>query len=151
MNINYSVKLIDFGSTEYLEMVDLRRKILRLPLGLDFSEEDLNKDNKSKLFCCYNPKNELLGCCVVDIDPKNASVKVRQMAVFTLFQNKGIGSLLIRSVEGFAKEVKINRIYLHARKIAVGFYEKQGYSVSSNEFTEVNIPHFVMEKRINLE
>ena len=132
-------------------MVDLRREILRKPLGLDFTEEDLNKENKSKLFCSYNPKKVLLGCCVVDIDQEKASLKVRQMAVSTLFQNKGIGAQLICSVECFAKEVKINRIYLHARKNAVVFYEKQGYTVCSAEFIEVNIPHFVMEKRFNLE
>ena len=149
--MKYSIKMVNSGSKEYLEMVDLRREILRTPLGMDFSEEDLNNDNKSKLFCCYNPKNELLGCCVVDFDLKYRSLKVRQMAVSTPFQNKGIGALLISAVECFAKEVKINRIYLHARKIAVGFYEKQGYVVCSTEFTEVNIPHFVMEKRFNLE
>ena len=149
--MNYGIKLIEFGSIEYLKMVDLRREILRIPLGLDFSEEDLNKDNKSKLFCCFNPKNELLGCCVVDLDLINVSLKIRQMAVSTPFQNQGIGACLICAVECFAKEVKINRIYLHARKIAVGFYEKQGYVVCSEEFSEVNIPHFVMVKRINLE
>ena len=59
--MNCSIKLVEYGSKEYLEMVDLRREILRIPLGLDFSEEDLNKDNKSKLFCSFSPKNELLG------------------------------------------------------------------------------------------
>ncbi len=149
--MNCSIKLVEYGSKEYLEMVDLRREILRIPLGLDFSEEDLNKDNKSKLFCSFSPKNELMGCCVVDIDHEKASLKIRQMAVLTLFQNKGIGSQLICSVERFAKEVKINRIYLHARKTAIFFYENSGYKVCSDEFLEVCIPHFVMEKRINLK
>jgi predicted GNAT family N-acyltransferase len=35
---------------------------------------------------------------------------------------------------------------MHARKTAVGFYEKFGYQVSGNVFEEVTLPHFVMEK-----
>ena len=150
MNTNNGIKLMDFGSQNYLEMVDLRRKVLRIPLGLDFSEEDLNKDIKSKLLGYYNTKNELLGCCVVDIDEENASLRVRQMAVSPLFQSQGIGKELMLFVERIAEDVKINRIYLHARKTAVGFYEKSGYSVCSDEFMEVNIPHFEMEKRLIL-
>jgi predicted GNAT family N-acyltransferase len=37
---------------------------------------------------------------------------------------------------------------MHARKDAIGFYEKQGYKISGDEFTEVTIPHFVMEKKL---
>jgi predicted GNAT family N-acyltransferase len=38
---------------------------------------------------------------------------------------------------------------MHARKTAVVFYEKLGYTSTGNEFTEVSIPHFVMEKRLS--
>ena len=148
MSTNFSIKAIHFGSKEYLEMVDLRRKILRIPLGLDFSEEDLNKDINSGLLASYNSKNEILGCCVIDFNPLESTIKVRQMAVDTHFQNTGIGKQLMLEVEEWAKREKINRIHLHARKIAVTFYQKQGYKVCSNEFTEVSIPHFEMEKRI---
>jgi len=37
---------------------------------------------------------------------------------------------------------------MHARKTAIGFYEKSGYSVIGDEFTEVGIPHFEMVKKI---
>jgi predicted GNAT family N-acyltransferase len=39
-----------------------------------------------------------------------------------------------------------NKIVLHARKAAVGFYRKLGYKIASGEFIEVTIPHFMMEK-----
>jgi predicted GNAT family N-acyltransferase len=35
---------------------------------------------------------------------------------------------------------------MHARKTAIGFYEKQGYAVFGNEFEEVTVPHFEMRK-----
>jgi predicted GNAT family N-acyltransferase len=37
---------------------------------------------------------------------------------------------------------------MHARKNAIGFYEKMGYKSSGQEFEEVTIPHFVMEKAL---
>jgi predicted GNAT family N-acyltransferase len=37
---------------------------------------------------------------------------------------------------------------MHARKSAVGFYEKLGYHIASEEFMEVNIPHYMMEKML---
>jgi predicted GNAT family N-acyltransferase len=37
---------------------------------------------------------------------------------------------------------------MHARKDAQGFYEKMGYKVSGGEFSEITIPHLVMEKKL---
>ena len=37
---------------------------------------------------------------------------------------------------------------MHARETAVGFYEKLGYKVVGDKFTEVTIPHYVMEKKL---
>ncbi|MEJ7682070.1 MAG: GNAT family N-acetyltransferase [Segetibacter sp.] len=37
---------------------------------------------------------------------------------------------------------------MHARKSAVGFYEKLGYKIVGDEFLELNIPHYIMEKQL---
>jgi predicted GNAT family N-acyltransferase len=37
---------------------------------------------------------------------------------------------------------------MHARKNAVGFYEKMGYKVRGEEFQEVSIAHYEMEKEL---
>jgi predicted GNAT family N-acyltransferase len=37
---------------------------------------------------------------------------------------------------------------LHARKTAIGFYEKLAYAVVGGEFTEVGVAHVKMIKRI---
>ena len=39
-------------------------------------------------------------------------------------------------------------ISMHARKNAAGFYEKMGYKIASDEFKEITIPHYVMEKQL---
>jgi hypothetical protein len=37
---------------------------------------------------------------------------------------------------------------MHARVNALGFYKKLGYTTFGNEFTEVTLPHFMMEKKL---
>ena len=40
------------------------------------------------------------------------------------------------------------KITMHARKNALGFYEKMGYKTIGKEFHEITIPHYVMEKEL---
>jgi predicted GNAT family N-acyltransferase len=37
---------------------------------------------------------------------------------------------------------------MHARKSALGFYEKLGYTPEGDEFEEVTIPHYLMRKKL---
>lgn len=41
-------------------------------------------------------------------------------------------------------------VFLAAQKQAVGFYEKQGYSMTGTEFYEESCPHIWMYKRLML-
>jgi len=50
--------------------------------------------------------------------------------------------------ENIARDRGYKTLSMHARKNATGFYEKMGYKVASDEFTEVTIPHYVMEKEL---
>ena len=73
-------------------------------------------------------------------------VRLRQMAVLNNLQGKGIGRALMQFAENIARDLGYQRITMHARKTAAGFYQKQGYQLSGEEFEEVTIPHYVMEK-----
>ena len=68
------------------------------------------------------------------------------MAVKQGLQGKGIGRALMQFAENMARDKGNRKMVMHARKSAVGFYEKQGYQVTGEEFEEVTIPHFIMEK-----
>jgi predicted GNAT family N-acyltransferase len=47
-----------------------------------------------------------------------------------------------------AKEHGFTKLVMHARDTAIGFYSKCGYRVVGNEFYEVGLKHFVMEKEL---
>ncbi len=141
-----ALKQIDHGSKEYQQMVDLRFQILRKPLGLSFSEEDLAAEKQDILLGCFED-DRLEACCVLTkTDPK--TVRLRQMAVSANLQGKGIGRVLMSFAENVARDHGYRRLTMHARKSALGFYEKNGYRICSDEFNEVTIPHYVMEKEL---
>ena len=91
--------------------------------------------------------DQMLGCCMlVEEDPQ--TVRLRQMAVVDDVQGKGIGRALMQFAENLARGRGYKRITMHARKNAVGFYEKMGYKKFGEEFMEITIPHVVMEKEL---
>jgi predicted GNAT family N-acyltransferase len=141
-----ALKQLVHGSPEYRQMIQLRYEILRKPLGLDFKEEDLAKEKDDILIGVFDD-DEMQACCVLNrTDAK--TVRLRQMAVHKKLQGKGIGATLMNFAENLARDHGFTKLTMHARKVAMGFYEKQGYKVVGDEFTEVTIPHYVMEKKL---
>ena len=140
------LKQIDHGSPQYKQMIKLRHQILRQPLGLSFTEEELEKEKNDILIAAFDD-DEMLGCCMLCPIDSN-TLRVRQMAVNNNLQGKGIGASIMAFAENLARDKGYHRLIMHARKTAIGFYEKFGYKVVGDEFTEVRLPHHVMEKSI---
>jgi ribosomal protein S18 acetylase RimI-like enzyme len=89
----------------------------------------------------------MLGCCML-VEEAPQMVRLRQMAVINDLQGKGIGRALMQFAENLARDRGYKRITMHARKNAVGFYEKMGYKRIGKEFEEITIAHYVMEKEL---
>lgn len=141
-----ALKIIDHGTTEYEQMIRLRDEILRKPLGLSFSKDELEKE-KSNLHIAAYEDDQMLGCCML-VEEEPGTVRLRQMAVLNDLQGKGIGKALMQFAENLARDRGYKKITMHARKNAIGFYEKMGYKKKGSEFEEITIPHYVMEKEL---
>ncbi len=141
-----ALKIIDYGTEEYRQMVQLRNEILRKPLGMLFSEEELEKEQNNMFMGAYED-DRMLGCCML-VEEEPGTVRLRQMAVVNDVQGKGIGRALMQFAENLARDRGYQRITMHARKNALGFYEKMGYKKKGEEFEEITIPHYVMEKEL---
>ena len=139
-----ALKIIDYGSTEYLQMVKLRDLILRKPLGLGFVPEDLEKERDNILIAAFE-EERILGCCML-VEEQPAIIRLRQMAVLNDLQGKGIGRTLMNFAENIARDHGFKILNMHARKNTVPFFEKMGYRISGDEFIEITIPHYEMEK-----
>jgi GNAT superfamily N-acetyltransferase len=141
-----ALKILDHGSPEYRQMVKLRDDILRKPLGLGFSPEELDKEKDNMLIAAFEDE-DMLGCCML-VEESPSIVRLRQMAVLNDLQGKGIGRALMGFAENLARDRGYKVISMHARKNTIGFWEKMGYKVSGDEFTEITIPHYIMEKKL---
>lgn len=143
----YTIKTFEYASAEYQQALVLRDKVLRQPLGLKFAAAELMKDEHDIHMGLFNG-NTILACLILTLQPEG-KIKMRQVAVDDTMQGKGLGSMLSKQVEKYAAEHGYTLIYCHARKVAVPFYQKLGYSIVGNEFTEVKIPHYLMEKSVS--
>jgi len=141
-----ALKILDHGSNEYRQMVKLRDDILRKPLGLGFTPQELEKEKDNMLIGAFED-DDMLGCCML-VEENPETVRLRQMAVLNDLQGKGIGRALMNFAENLGRDRGYKIMSMHARKNAVGFYEKMGYKVTSDEFTKITIPHYVMEKKL---
>lgn len=141
-----ALKIIDHNSPEYRQMINLRYEILRKPLGLQFTEEELDREKEDILIGAFDDDRILACCLLTRLDP--STVKLRQMAVENSQQGKGIGATMMNFAENVARDRGYKVMAMHARKTATGFYEKLGYRVEGDEFQEVTIPHYLMKKKL---
>ncbi|MBE6462770.1 MAG: GNAT family N-acetyltransferase [Alphaproteobacteria bacterium] len=137
---------IEFGSSRYKELLELRYKILLQPLGLKFLDS-YREEEASFLHvgCIENSTDELIGGLIlVPID--HEEIRVMQVAVDTIHQGEGIGRKLIEHTENIAREIGYERLVMHAMLSVVGFYEKLGFKQDSDLFEEKGISFVRMVK-----
>lgn len=69
--------------------------------------------------------------------------------VLTVKHGMGLGGkLLHEGIEAIKKMQGIHKIFLEAQVYAIGFYQREGFEICSEEFLEDGIPHVAMELHI---
>jgi predicted GNAT family N-acyltransferase len=140
------VTIISVKHPLYTQVLELRDRILRQPIGLSIAHDDISDEVNQVIFVATDEET-LQGCVLMkQIDAQ--TVKLRQMAVDTHLQGKNIGKMLLEAAELYAHQRGIKKMDLHARKYAEGFYLKCGYNSQGDEFVEVGIPHVFMSKHL---
>ncbi|MGV3615775.1 MAG: GNAT family N-acetyltransferase [Fimbriimonas sp.] len=137
-----SSRAAEFGSPEWREIVELRRRVLRLPLGLDFTEEELAAERDQIQLGLWED-GRLVACAVVVLTDQGYA-KVRQVAVDPDSQGKGYGRQVMALCEAHLPPG--TPIRLHARETVVPFYLALGYQSEGDIFEEIGIPHRLMTK-----
>lgn len=78
-----------------------------------------------------------------DKDPEKKIMQIGR--VLTMVRGKGYGAAVLHEGIETAKQKRASKIYIEAQTYAVGFYEREGFRVTSGEFLEDGIPHVCME------
>ena len=139
---------VDFGSSRYDALVQLRYKILLEPLGLKFLDSFRDKEaGFLHIGCIEDLDNKLVGGLV--LAPVNdEDVRMMQVVVDTRYQGEGIGRELVRYAEKRAKASGFSKIIMHAMLSVVNFYERIGYVQEGDIFEENGITFAKMVKQI---
>lgn len=145
--VSINVKEISFGSPEQIESINLRYKVLREPLGLNFDKNDLAKEYQDFHIAAYS-NGEIVGVLLLKPTENSEIAKMRQVAVDNDWQGKGVGKALVTFSEAILKNKSFKKIELHARETAVPFYLSLNYLIVGDLFYEVGIPHKKMVKTL---
>lgn len=137
---------ITMDDPEYERELELRFRVLREPLGIKREDVTYPYDLGS-LHWVAKVSGEVIGCVLFHPEGEKTG-RLLQMAVAPELQGKGIGRDLVRTLERDVKERGFEEVTLHARGDKVGFYEKLGYELFGEPFTEVGIPHRYMRRRL---
>lgn len=139
---------IEFGSSRYNELVELRYKILLQPLGLKFLDSFRPEEARYlHIGCVEMLDNKLVGgLMLAPVD--DSTIRLMQVAVDTIYQGEGIGRDLVKYAEKRAKEAGYSKIVMHAMLFVVDFYEKMGYHAEGDVFEEQGITFLKMVKSL---
>ena len=141
-----TIKEIEFNSSDYKRAVTIREEILRSPLGLSFSKEELEREASDIHIAGFSDET-MIGTLV--LSPQNdETIRMRQVAVHSGYQKMGYGKQLVEFSENFAVKKGYKKMILHSREDVIPFYTKLGYSVFGDRFESVSLPHFCMERQL---
>jgi GNAT superfamily N-acetyltransferase len=134
------------GSDLYAQALRLRESILRKPLGLSVTGEELADDAMRQHFCAVS-YGAVVG--TVSLRPLDeTTLHLKQMAVDEAKRRMRIGAQLLAHAEAWAAQAGFRLMIAHARVGAEGFYLKLGYAQDGGAFEENTIPHVRVVKRL---
>ena len=136
-----------FGCAAYRDMIALRHRVLREPLGLVFTEQQLAAE-KDQVHLALRHDSVVIGTLLLVPPDADGIARLRQMAIDPCFERQGLGRLLLRHGEDGLRQLQATRIALAARERAVGFYARLGYVACGEPFIEVTLPHLPMMKQL---
>jgi N-acetylglutamate synthase-like GNAT family acetyltransferase len=133
---------------EWQAYFKLRYDVLRAPWGQATGSEQTPDENLHQHFAYFTAENQIIG--VGRLDRITAqTTQIRFMAVADPQQGKGIGKALMEEMESVSKELGIQKIILHAREVALPFYQQLGYQLDTpSHLLFGEIQHFLMHKLI---
>jgi predicted GNAT family N-acyltransferase len=142
-----SFSFIRPGHALYAGELELRFRVLREPLGFTRAQVAFPFEADS-LHLVAHQGDTVLGCVLFNPEDAHGG-RLFQMAVASHLQGQGLGARLVRSLEEELRRRGFTHVHLHARGPVVPFYERLGYAVYGEPFTEVGIPHRHMRKALD--
>lgn len=132
----------ELTTTELYEILKARAEIFVVEQNCIY--QDLDDIDYQSLHIFYEDNGKVIA--YLRAFEKDSEIGIVQMGrVLTLTHGTGLGGKLLKEGLSQIKE-KMNpsSVYIEAQCYATGFYEREGFVISSDEFLEDGIPHVEM-------
>lgn len=110
------------------------------------AELEFDADDETAFLVIAVANDEVVGTGRLVVHDEYA--KVGRMAVLREWRTSGAGRALLDALTAEALRLDITHLVLDAQVQAIGFYQRCGFTVVSDEFDQVGIPHRRMERRL---
>lgn len=145
MNLIYK-KFDDLTNRQVYEILKSRSEIFLLEQNIVC--QDMDDIDYEALHCFFEKEGKVIAYlrAYVYCEETN-TVKIGR--VITLSHGNGTGRKLFeQSLEAIKSVFSPDKLIISAQKQAVGFYEKFGFEVVSDEYMEENVAHFEMQRYV---
>ena len=136
----------ELTTTELYEILKARAEIFVVEQNCIY--QDLDDIDYRSLHIYYESNGKIVA--YLRAFEKDSSAGMIQMGrVLTLTHGTGLGGQLLKEgITQIIEKMNPSSIYIEAQCYAIGFYEREGFIVSSEEFLEDGIPHVKMIRNI---
>lgn len=147
-----------FGPISPDVLLPLRARVLRAGKPLESARFESDARPDAVHFGAWDQAGALVGCASAhpasyphpeELDAAlPRPYQLRGMAVAPEAQGTGAGAALLAALEAAAAGAGGLSVWCNARESALGFYERQGYRVTSAPFESVGVTHRRMIKHL---
>ncbi|MFN8356925.1 MAG: GNAT family N-acetyltransferase [Spirosomataceae bacterium] len=149
MNNIYQIEKVDLLSNYYNQSLILREKILRKPLGLVISQEQIENEKKTNYFHFIAKSNDrVVSALTMRINKNN--IQTCQIATDNDFRRQGIGKNLLEYGEAYVSSlIEREEFIVFSRLDSLLFYEKCNYKYKDDKIYLINnLEHRLLSKGV---
>lgn len=133
----------ELTSKELYEILKARAEIFIMEQNIHY--QDMDNIDYDSLHCFFMEHDKVIAYLRAFYQKGNKDI-VKIGRVLTIKHGKSIGKdLMEQSIKTIKEKFKCKKICINAQKHAVGFYEKFGFDVTSEDFLEEKVIHNTME------
>lgn len=141
--LSYAIKQVSWQSA-VRQLSQIRHQVFiieqQVPVDLEWDGLDASALHLLAIDNQANP----LGCARILSDGS-----IGRMAVLKQHRQAGVGSALLQTAIACCQQCGWLEISLSAQVQAIGFYERAGFMLCSQEYLDAGIPHRDMKLRLN--
>ena len=137
----------ELSASELYEILRLRESVFIVEQDCPYPEADGKDPGAVHLYYADADGRVKAYLRLFHREGEAGTVQVGRVVTSPDVRGTGLGRKILHDGVGYAiREMRAERLYLEAQVYAVGFYEKEGFTVSSGEFLEDGIPHVQMRR-----